>query len=320
MLKKQKLLIYMPALNEAATISEVIKSIPLSYEGIYQTEILVVNDGSTDNTREEAEKAGATVLSHPQNRGVASAFKTAVDYALQSKATILVSIDADGQFNAEQIVDFVEPILNNQADFCIGNRFWGKKPDNMPMIKYLGNRLVNKIVSFVGRTKINDASCGFRSYSKKALLSLNLQGNFTYTHEVILDLLHKGFRVQQISVSVTYFKDRVSRVADNLFRYGIKTSSIIFNCFKDYRPFPFFMTIAVLILIPAMLLGGFVLVHWIKTGAISPYKSFGFIALALCGLAFLLAVLALVADMLNRLRNNQEKMLFLIKKQQFDND
>src|SRR5690554_4065110 len=196
--KTQKLLIYMPALNEAATIRDVIKSIRVSYEGIHQTEILVVNDGSSDNTKEEAERAGAIVVSHFNNRGVASAFKTAVDYALKSRANILVSIDADGQFNSEQIVDFVEPILNNQADFCIGNRFWGEKPDIMPMIKYLGNRLVNKIVSFVGRTKINDASCGFRSYSKKALLSLNLQGNFTYTHEVILDLLHKEFRVQQI--------------------------------------------------------------------------------------------------------------------------
>lgn len=310
----------MPALNEAATINGVIQSLPLTYEGIYETEIMVVNDGSSDNTKEEAEKAGATVVCHTHNRGVASAFKTAVEYALKSQASILVSIDADGQFNAEQIADFVDPILKKQADFCIGNRFWGKKPDQMPMIKYLGNRLVNKIVSFVGRTKIHDASCGFRSYSKETLLSLNLHGNFTYTHEVILDLLHKGYQVHQIPVRVIYFKDRVSRVADNLFRYGIKTSSVIFNCFKDYRPFPFFMTIAVLILIPAMLLGGFVLVHWIKTGAISPYKSFGFIALALCGLAFLLAVLALVADMLNRLRNNQEKMLFLIKKQQFDND
>src|SRR5690606_5885618 len=124
----------------------------------------------------------------------------------------------------------------------------------------------NKIVSWVSGTKIKDASCGFRAYSKETLWSLNLHGNFTYTHEVILDLLNKGYKVIQIPVSVRYFDGRVSRVAGNLFSYALKTSRIIFKCFKDYRPFPFFMSIAGFIFLIAIIIGGFVAVHWWQTG------------------------------------------------------
>lgn len=308
------LLIYMPALNEGESIHAVLKSIPQQIEGFDQTKLLVVNDGSTDNTAHEAQRAGAIVLTHKQNKGVGGAFQTALDYALKINADLLVSIDADGQFDVDQIPQMIAPITNNQADFCIGNRFDGNKPDNMPTIKYWGNKQDNKIVSFVGKTKIKDASCGFRAYSKESLLNLNLQGTFTYTHETILDLLDKGLRVAQIPVKVTYFDGRVSRVANNLFQYGLKTSKIIVKCLKDYTPFYFFMSIALLIIIVATLLGGFVLAHWLQSGAITPYKSMGIISLALFGMSLLIITLALIADMIGRVRKNQEKILYFLKK------
>ena len=80
----------------------------------------------------------------------------------------------------------------------------------------------------------------------------------------------------------------------------------------------FFLSIAIIVLSIALLLGGFVYVHWLKKGMITPYKSLGFIALALCGMAVFIATLAFVADMLNRIRDNQEKILFLLKKDRFD--
>ena len=94
-----KLLIYMPALNEAETIYNVLESIHKGFEGFNAIELLVVNDGSKDNTEEEAIKAGATVISHAYNKGVGGAFQTAINYALQTNADVLVSIDADGQFD-----------------------------------------------------------------------------------------------------------------------------------------------------------------------------------------------------------------------------
>ncbi|WP_370215024.1 glycosyltransferase family 2 protein [Mesoflavibacter profundi] len=316
--KTYSLIIYMPALNEAASILNVLKSLPKKIEGISTIQYLVVDDGSTDNTAEIAKSFGANVISHSYNRGVGKAFQTAVDFALKTQADILVSIDADGQFDVNQITNMINPIITNQADFCIGNRFYNKRPDKMPKVKYWGNKRVNSIVSLVGKTKIEDASCGFRAYSKDCLLNLNLQGDFTYTHETILDLLNKGFNINQIPVKVKYFEDRVSRVANSLVQYAVKTSLIIFKCLKDYRPLRFFLSIALFVLVLGLLLGGFVFIHWLNKGMITPYKSIGFIALALCGMSVFIATLAFVADMLNRIRDNQEKILVLLKKDHFN--
>lgn len=314
----KNLIIYMPALNEEETIRNVLDSIPKHFDGFKKVELLVVNDGSTDATEKEAILSGATVINHSQNRGVGKAFQTALNYSLKAKADILVSIDADGQFDVNQISEMIRPIINKRADFCIGNRFWNSSPDKMPTLKYWGNKQISKIVSFISKTKIQDASCGFRAYSKDCLFSLNLQGSFTYTHETILELLHKGYGVAQIPIKVTYYDGRISRIANNLIQYSIRTSIIIFKSLKDYRPLQFFLSIAFLVLFIAFIIGGFVFIHWMNTGMITPYKSFGFIALSLCGMAVVIITLAFIADLLNRIRENQEKILYLTKKKYFE--
>lgn len=315
-----KVIIYMPALNEGETIFEVLNSVPKTFSGFNEVELLVINDGSSDNTKDEALRAGATVVSHRKNKGVGKAFHTALGYALESNADVLVSIDADGQFDVGQITGMVEPILEGKADFCIGNRFYDGKPDKMPAIKFWGNNKISKVVSLIGRGEIWDASCGFRAYSRKSLLHLNLEGSFTYTHETILDLINKECRLEQVPVHVKYFEDRTSRVANNLFSYAGKTSMIIFKCFKDYYPLRFFLTIAAFVAVIALLMGGFVFTHWFLNGTITPYKSLGIFSLALSGMSLLITILGFVADMLNRIRNNQEKILFLLKKSYFDQD
>lgn len=314
----KKIIVYMPALNEEETICNVLNSVPKSVCGFMLSELLVINDGSTDNTEKEAMKAGATVINHNYNKGVGNAFQTAVNYALRKNVDILVSIDADGQFDVNQIEELVKPIITNEADFSIGNRFDSTKPLKMSKIKFWGNMQISKIVSFISKTKIKDASCGFRAYSSDCLLSLNLQGDFTYTHETILDLLNKGFKIRQIPVHVIYFEERVSRIANNLFKYAIKTSTILFKCLKDYQPFRFFSWIASFVLLISMALGGFVAIYWYMKGVITPYKSLGIIALSLMGMSVFLFVLAFIADMLNRIRNNQEKILYITKKKYFE--
>lgn len=316
--KQPKILIYMPALNEADSIYKVLISVKELFANKENYMFLVVNDGSIDETKLEAERAGVPVITHSYNKGVGAAFQTAVNFALKIKADILVSIDADGQFDINQIEELVNPILKKTVDFSIGNRFEVKRPKDMPRIKFWGNKQVNRIVSFVSKTKILDASCGFRAYSKECLLSLNLEGNFTYTHETILDLLNKGFRVAQIPVKVTYFHGRISRVANNLFTYGFRTSSIIFKSLKDYKPLSFFMFFAFILLLLALIFGGWTLIYWITKGTISPYKSFGILGLSLLGMSLMVTIFAFMADMLGRIRNNQEKILYFLKKNHFE--
>jgi glycosyltransferase involved in cell wall biosynthesis len=314
----KKLLIYMPALNEEETISKVIGSLKREYVGFQKTEILVVNDGSTDNTVQEAVRSGAIVISHNNNKGVGEAFQTAIKYAIKTHADILVSMDADGQFDVNEINLLLEPIMTEKADFCLGIRFSEGRPDKMSKIKFWGNKQVNKIVSFVSNTKIYDASCGFRAYSKDTLLSLNLDGSFTYTHETILDLLNKGFKVEQVPITVYYFEDRVSRVANSLVIYATKTSIIIFKSLKDYKPLQFFLAIAFFIFLLSLFFGGWALIHWLVYNTLTPYKSFGIIGVSLLGMSLLVTIFSFLADMLGRIRRNQEKILYFLKQTHFE--
>jgi glycosyltransferase involved in cell wall biosynthesis len=312
------LIIYFPAFNEDKTIFDVIRSTQLNFKSIDKVTHLVIDDGSTDKTVEQSLAANAMVVSHKGNKGVGTAFQTAIDYALKVKADILVSFDADGQFDAADIEKLIVPILTHKSDFVLGGRFGNGKPDKMSGIKYRGNLLVNSIISRISKSKIEDASCGFRAYSEIALLNLNLHGSFTYTHETILDLIDKGINFEQIPVRVRYFEERKSRVASNVYTYGLKTSRIIFKCFKDYAPFYFFGRLALAVLLLGLIMGGLVLWHWISTGSISPYKSIGIIGLVLVGMSLLLFTIALIADILGRLRKNQERILYHLKKQSSD--
>ena len=135
----------------------------------------------------------------------------------------------------------LEPILRNEADMVLGNRFSNGMPENMPKSKYWGNKQMSKLISFITKQKFTDVSCGFRAYGKEAILRLNLFGKFTYTQETIMDMAIKGLMVVEFPIDIKYFKNgRVSRVASNVLSYAIKTLKIILRSLRDYKPMFFF--------------------------------------------------------------------------------
>jgi glycosyltransferase involved in cell wall biosynthesis len=273
-----------------------------------------VDDGSTDHTSEEALSIGVHVIRHARNQGVGMAFQSAVQYAWENNADILISIDADGQFDSSEIPMLIQPILDNQADMVIGSRFTNGRPEFMPPIKFLGNRLIANLVSSIAGQSFRDVSCGFRAYNRESLLRLNIFSKFTYTHESILSLIYQGLRVREMPVSILYFPDRKSRVADSIIKYAMKTSAIILRVLLDYRPQRVFGTIGLL----SFLIGaGFVLflfIHYLTSGSFTPYKTAGFIGLGFFIFGMLVLLLALVAEMLNRLRQNQDRLMIEFKK------
>ncbi len=309
----------MPALNEEQMIAKTITSLPKKLKNISKIEILIVNDGSTDKTKEFAEKAGATVVSHPRNLGVGAAFHSAVDYALESNADIMLTIDADGQFDVNEIPALLIPLLKNEADFVTGNRFaTTKKPKNMPTVKYWGNKRMSNLISTISGQTITDAACGFRAYSREVLLNLNLLGKFTYTQETILDLCYKGFRLTEVPISVKYFSDRKSRVAGNIWRYATNTLTIIIKSYRDYRPLQFFGYAGGIIFLAGLILDIAIFIHFIETGSFSPYKAFGFLGGLLNLIGVISFILGMLADMLTRVRINQEKLLYFEKKKRYE--
>jgi len=232
-----KIVVLIPAYNEEKNIEKVVQSIPRKILGIDNVQILVVNDGSTDNTVNCAMNAGADkVVSHRTNSGVGAAFMTGVRNAILMNADIVVTIDADSQFDSGEIPELVIPILNQQADVVIGSRFQGKAPKNIPKIKLLGNKIFSKVVSWIVEQKFTDTQTGLRAYSKEALLQISVVNEFTYTQEVLIDLKFKGLRISEIPVSVTYDDNRKSRVVKNIFSYTVRALSIITKTLMYHRP------------------------------------------------------------------------------------
>ena len=236
------LIVAMPALNEEATISDVIDRIPMSIRDIDQIQIVVIDDGSSDATAELATSHGAKVLRHSSQRGVGAAFQTAVRYAVEHQATYLATLDSDGQFSPEDLPKLLRPVVDGEAEFATASRF--KDPDlvpEMPEIKKWGNRKIAQLISRLTGQKFFDVSCGMRCYDRKALLSLNLVGEFTYTQEVFLNLAFKKMRIVEVPIKVRGEREfGKSRVASSVTRYAINSSRIIWRAYRDYRPLNFF--------------------------------------------------------------------------------
>jgi glycosyltransferase involved in cell wall biosynthesis len=315
------LVILIPSLNEEKTIKDLILSIPERIEGITSIEVFVIDDGSSDQTVPLAKEAGAFVFSHSRNMGVGSAFNTGVEKAIERGADIVVNIDGDGQFDPKDIFKLLRPIISGEAEFVTASRFIDKDLEpEMPFLKKWGNKRISSLISFLTKQRFYDVSCGFRAYSKETLLKLNLMGKFTYTQETFLDLAFKEVKILEIPLKVKGEREYgQSRVAANLWRYMINASKIIFRSFRDYQPFKFFFGISMGFFVLSFFIGSFFLGFYLATGHFHPHKWAGFTSgfLLLFSLLFLLT--ALQADMFVRIRQNQEKLLYLERKKIFNN-
>jgi glycosyltransferase involved in cell wall biosynthesis len=308
----RSLIVAMPALDEEATVEDVIRGVPREIHGIGSVEVVVVDDGSSDRTAERAEQAGATIIRHASPRGVGAAFHSALAYGIDRGVDLIVTIDADGQFDPADIAVLIEPVLSGEADFATASRF--KDPDLVPVMpgaKLWGNRMMSRLISRLAGQKFYDVSCGMRCYSRSAALQLHPLGRFTYTQETLLNLAFKQLRIAEVPIAVR--GERAfgrSRVASNLWRYAVQSVQIILRCYRDYHPLRFFGGIALALMIPAAGLGLFLLLHYLTSGAFSPYKWAGFAAAALATLSVLMIHLGLIGDMMNRHRIYLEELLY----------
>lgn len=310
-----RLLVAIPCLNEAATIGDVISRIPKSVQGIAEIMVLVVDDGSTDETADIAVAHHADVIRHHINRGVGAAFHSAISYAVDHNFDVMVNIDGDRQFDPADIPKLLAPILKKQADMVTASRFKDRDlSPKMPPAKLVGNYMMSFLISKLCGQHFADVSCGFRAYSREALLQINLLGHFTYTQETFLDLVSKKLRIVEVPIRVVYFEDRQSRVARSIPRYALNTATIILRIYRDYFPLKFFMAIAGVFMLPALLFGAIFFGNFLVTGGFSGYLYAGFLSGFFIVISLGFALVAIVVDMLDRIRVNQERILYLLKK------
>ncbi|QED46038.1 glycosyltransferase family 2 protein [Cytobacillus dafuensis] len=216
-MKKQKVIVFLPAYNEEESIGKVIESIPRSFHYQVEVKVLVIDDGSRDQTVDVAKKAGADyIVSFDKNRGLGAAVRAGLKESYERGADIAVMIDADGEYPANQIPDLLAPIFKGEADYTMGSRFLGTI-QGMKIHRRLGNYLFTFIQSLLLRKWIHDGQSGMRAFTRQALEHAEIVHNYNYAQVLTLNLVRKGFRVKEVPI-----------------QYQVRSTGESFITFKGY--------------------------------------------------------------------------------------
>ncbi len=310
-----KLVVQIPCLNEASTLETTLAGIPRAIPGIGSIEIIVIDDGSQDDTREVAQRAGvAEVIRHTRNLGLAFAFRSGLDACLRRGADIIVNMDGDNQYRGEDIPRLIAPILAAHADMVVGDRQTDRISHFSGSKKFL-QRLGTFIVTKLSSINVADAPSGFRAFSRAAALKLTILSNYSYTLESLLQVQSKGLTVVSVPISVNP-PTRPSRLFQNIRQYLIFSVATILRVFTMYNPLRIFIyTGGILLLMGLGLTGRFVFFYFWDGGQ-GKIQSL-IIAAIFCtsGVAVLLA--GFVADLIQFNRRLLEDILERVKKLEF---
>jgi hypothetical protein len=195
-----KIGVLVPAYNEAESIGLVLTRIPESVCG-EPTSVLVVDDGSRDRTGEVARAHGAVVARHVINRGGGAALRTGYRLLADSGASIVVTLDADGQHRPEEMSRLVEPVLDGEVKVAHGSRVLGEAAPNY-FARELGIVFFNRVVSLITRTKVSDCSNGYRAVRAEVLPQLVLRQEQFHTSEFLIEALKRGIPAKEVPVTV----------------------------------------------------------------------------------------------------------------------
>ncbi len=313
----EKCVVIIPALNEEKTIGKLIDAIPKTlFEERVSLEVVVINDGSTDQTADIAKKSGAFVINHNRPQGVGASFSEGVKEALQRRADYAVNIDADGQMDPADIEKLLDPIVRGMFDMVTASRFMNKELlPQMPKIKIWGNKQVARMVSNIVGKRYCDVACGFRAYNRETLLRLNLRGRFTYTQETFIHLANSShIRIEEIPVCIRGEREYgKSRVASNVFKYGVRSGSIILSAFKDYQPIRFFGGLSLFFLFVGSMLEIVFMAHYFIVGQFRDYLWAGLTGAFMALIAMIFFVLMILSDTLGKMIKTEEDILYYNK-------
>ena len=194
-----RIAVVIPAKDEAATIGALLDGISnVSVPG-YDLCPLVVDDGSTDATAAIARGRGATVVAHPRNAGLGAAVRTGLRAAVASGAVAVAYLDADLEYAPEDIPKLVEPVLSGRADYVLGSRFRGGVR-GMRLYRRVGNYAFTALLVLLTRTKMTDGQTGMRAFSREAARRAEIVHDYNYAQVLTLDLLQKGFRLEEVPI------------------------------------------------------------------------------------------------------------------------
>ncbi|MEO0689373.1 MAG: glycosyltransferase family 2 protein [Pseudomonadota bacterium] len=307
-----KLIIQIPCLNESETLAETILALPRRIEGIDTIELLIIDDGSSDDTLGVAKRMGVHhTVRHRRNRGLAAAFNSGLQKALAEGADIIVNTDADGQYVGEDIAKIVAPIVAGKADIVVGDRGVADNP-HFGAFKRRLQRLGSYVVKRLSQLDVTDAVSGFRAISREAAQRINITTDFSYTTDMLIQVGRK--RLAVISVPIrTNATERPSRLFKSIPGFISNTGMTMARVYLTYNPLRFFLGIGVIMTIAG--LGPIVRFLWyFVAGDGSGHLQSLVLGSALVILGLLVTILGLLADLIGTNRRLIESTLHKITK------
>jgi glycosyltransferase involved in cell wall biosynthesis len=314
-----KLIIQIPCYNEAETLPETVAALPKEISGIDKIEVLIIDDGSSDQTSVVAQSIGVDhVVRHPNNRGLAATFMTGLEACLARGADIIVNTDADNQYNADDIGKLVTPVLQGRADLVVGDRGVATVESFSPIKRQL-QRLGSWVVGQAANLNIPDATSGFRALSRNAALHTLVLNEYSYTLESLIQAGAKQLAVTYVPVS-TNDPTRPSRLMRSTPHYLTNIVPTIIRSYTLYRPLRVFSTISAIMIGGGVFLGlRFVYFNYIANQGEGNIQSLILAAILLI-VGFQVFTIGLVADLIGANRKIVEESLYRLRKLEYERE
>lgn len=297
------LVVIIPAYNEARFIGSIVLQARR-----FASQVIVVDDGSTDDTAHIARSAGATILCHKCNAGKGAALNTGFRVARDFEPQVVVCLDGDGQHLPEEIDLIIEPIINQDADIVVGSRYLGAT-HHVPRHRVWGHRLFNLLTRYASGVKSSDSQSGFRAFSPRALEALSFcSQDFSVESEMQFLAQEHGLRVIDVPVTIRY-PDPPKR---SVLMHGMRVLNGFLRLVGQHRPLFYFGVSGTAVLALGIILGLRVVEIFSRTSQLAIGTALLSVLLSMIGMILfstgftIHSIRALLSDLLSPKHNNDE--------------
>jgi dolichol-phosphate mannosyltransferase len=297
--KGPRLAIVIPTLEEAKSIAIVLDEVAETFAHGEHVDVVIVDGHSEDGTDEVARNKGAIVI-YQRNKGYGDALKVGFNYVRKNlSAEVIVMMDADSTYDAKDIPALMEPILQDEADLVLGNRFMGMHRGSMSLTNKLGNKLISWFTRRTLKVNVYDTQSGFRALRYTIVNNIELESDgMPLAIEMLVEAKFAGARIIEVPVD---YRNRVGNTKLNPLRDGLGILGTIIRLMRDTQPLTFFGAISAALGLSGLALGVEVTREWIMTGTITRFPTVMLSVLLLIGAVQFFSI-GLVADMIKNLR------------------
>ena len=283
-----------PAYNEESHIENLVKSAKNHVD-----QVIVCDDGSTDDTASIAKNAGAIVISHKVNQGYGAAIISLFDYARKNNAEIMITIDGDGQHNPDQIPLLLDTITQHNVDVVIGSRFLNQNTKT-PGYRKRGIKIITSAANYGTDLKVSDSQSGFRAYSKNAIDAIHpTEDGMSVSTEILLKISNKGLSLAEIPITISYDDDTSEY---NPISHGITVLANTIKYVSIKHPLKFYGVPGIALIVAGIILGSIFLDAYLNQQAVFYGSLLGSVVMFLLG-AILSVTAIILFSMVNLIRD-----------------